>query len=183
MLFNRDFHTLFTIAATQCPPTPLCWHTCRGTACERRSIAELRPRRNARRSQHSLAGACGVLSFCPFRAHIVFSIRFQCHCIRVGWRHFVCRCHGNAQGGTKNGLMFGEAVVLLDTGGEWFGRASAAAKFVCKQAMQLPSKMRFIAGTRNVRCRLRSSAYILHCVYFCYTIVPAQNNRLPRSAI
>lgn len=46
-------------------------------------------------------------------------------------------------GGTKNGLMFGEAVLFLSD------RARAAAKnfpFIRKQLMQLPSKTRFIAA-------------------------------------
>lgn len=46
-------------------------------------------------------------------------------------------------GGTKNGMMYGEAVVFLD--------ASLARdfKFVRKQGAQLPSKMRFIAAQFN----------------------------------
>ena len=43
-------------------------------------------------------------------------------------------------GGTKNGLLFGEAVVLLKPG------LSPDFKFVRKQMMQLPSKTRFIAA-------------------------------------
>ena len=46
-------------------------------------------------------------------------------------------------GGTKNGLMFGEAVLFLSE------KARAAAKdfaFIRKQLMQLPSKTRFIAA-------------------------------------
>ncbi len=46
-------------------------------------------------------------------------------------------------GGTKNGLMFGEAVLFLSK------RSREAAKdfpFIRKQLMQLPSKTRFIAG-------------------------------------
>ncbi len=43
-------------------------------------------------------------------------------------------------GGTKNGMLFGEAVVFLREGlGEDF-------RFVCKQGAQLASKMRFIAA-------------------------------------
>jgi threonine aldolase len=43
-------------------------------------------------------------------------------------------------GGTKNGMMYGEAVVFFDR------RRAAAFKFVRKQGAQLPSKMRFIAA-------------------------------------
>lgn len=43
-------------------------------------------------------------------------------------------------GGTKNGLMFGEAVVFLDQ------RAHAHFPYIRKQGMQLHSKMRFIAA-------------------------------------
>lgn len=43
-------------------------------------------------------------------------------------------------GGTKNGLMYGEAVLFLDPD---LGRH---ARFVRKQAAQLPSKMRFVAA-------------------------------------
>lgn len=43
-------------------------------------------------------------------------------------------------GGTKNGMMYGEAVVFLDPA------LASRAKFVRKQAMQLPSKTRFISS-------------------------------------
>jgi threonine aldolase len=43
-------------------------------------------------------------------------------------------------GGTKNGLMFGEAVVFLNPA------LSEGFKFVRKQLMQLPSKTRFVAA-------------------------------------
>lgn len=43
-------------------------------------------------------------------------------------------------GGTKNGLMFGEAVVFLKP------KLAAGFKYVRKQGMQLASKMRFIAA-------------------------------------
>ena len=43
-------------------------------------------------------------------------------------------------GGTKNGLVGGEAVVFFDP------RRAADFKYLRKQAMQLPSKMRFIAA-------------------------------------
>jgi threonine aldolase len=43
-------------------------------------------------------------------------------------------------GGTKNGMMYGEAVVFCDPA------LGADAKFVRKQATQLPSKMRFVAA-------------------------------------
>ena len=43
-------------------------------------------------------------------------------------------------GGTKNGMMYGEAVVFLDP------RLGANAKFIRKQATQLPSKMRFVSA-------------------------------------
>jgi threonine aldolase len=43
-------------------------------------------------------------------------------------------------GGTKNGMMYGEAVVFFDP------RVAADFKFVRKQGAQLPSKMRFIAA-------------------------------------
>ncbi len=52
-------------------------------------------------------------------------------------------------GGTKNGLMLGEAVIFLpsplrrEVGGEVLGRN---VKFIRKQAMQLASKMRFVAA-------------------------------------
>jgi threonine aldolase len=43
-------------------------------------------------------------------------------------------------GGTKNGMMYGEAVVFCDP------TLGADAKFIRKQATQLPSKMRFVAA-------------------------------------
>ncbi|HEY5156069.1 MAG TPA: aminotransferase class V-fold PLP-dependent enzyme [Acidimicrobiales bacterium] len=43
-------------------------------------------------------------------------------------------------GGTKNGLMYGEAVVFLTPG------LGGAARFVRKQAAQLPSKMRYVSA-------------------------------------
>jgi threonine aldolase len=43
-------------------------------------------------------------------------------------------------GGTKNGMMYGEAVVFCDPA------LGADAKFIRKQAAQLPSKMRFVAA-------------------------------------
>ena len=43
-------------------------------------------------------------------------------------------------GGTKNGMMYGEAVVFPDP------RLAAGFEFVRKQAAQLPSKMRFVAA-------------------------------------
>jgi len=43
-------------------------------------------------------------------------------------------------GGTKNGMMYGEAVVFLEP------RLAEDFKFVRKQAAQLPSKMRFVAA-------------------------------------
>lgn len=46
-------------------------------------------------------------------------------------------------GGTKAGMAFGEAVVLLDP------TLAARAKFIRKQVTQLPSKMRFIAAQFN----------------------------------
>ncbi|MCU1397251.1 MAG: L-threonine aldolase [Acidimicrobiales bacterium] len=46
-------------------------------------------------------------------------------------------------GATKNGMMYGEAVVCLDT------RAAMVAPFVRKQTTQLPSKMRFVAAQLN----------------------------------
>ena len=46
-------------------------------------------------------------------------------------------------GGTKNGMMYGEAVVFFDP------RRARDFKFVRKQGAQLPSKMRFIAAQFN----------------------------------
>jgi threonine aldolase len=46
-------------------------------------------------------------------------------------------------GGTKNGMMYGEAVVFLDP------RLARDFKFTRKQGAQLPSKMRFIAAQFN----------------------------------
>ena len=43
-------------------------------------------------------------------------------------------------GGTKNGMMYGEAVVFLDPA------LGEHAHFVRKQATQLPSKMRYVAA-------------------------------------
>src|SRR5262249_43710176 len=43
-------------------------------------------------------------------------------------------------GGTKNGMMYGEAVVYLNAS------LAEEARFVRKQVTQLPSKMRFIAA-------------------------------------
>jgi threonine aldolase len=45
-----------------------------------------------------------------------------------------------AFGGTKNGLVFGEAIVVADPG------LAAELRFVRKQATQLPSKARFVAA-------------------------------------
>ncbi len=46
-------------------------------------------------------------------------------------------------GGTKNGMMYGEAVVFLD------GSRARDFRFTRKQGAQLPSKMRFIAAQFN----------------------------------
>ena len=46
-------------------------------------------------------------------------------------------------GGTKNGMMFGEAVIFFDT------EVSANFKYLRKQGMQLHSKMRFISAQFN----------------------------------
>lgn len=46
-------------------------------------------------------------------------------------------------GGTKNGLLYGEAVVYLDS------QLARSAPFVRKQVTQLPSKMRFVAAQLN----------------------------------
>ena len=43
-------------------------------------------------------------------------------------------------GGTKNGMMYGEAVVFMNP------ELGANARFIRKQATQLPSKMRFVAA-------------------------------------
>jgi threonine aldolase len=43
-------------------------------------------------------------------------------------------------GGTKNGMMYGEAVVIFDK------QRATDFKFIRKQGMQLPSKMRFISA-------------------------------------
>jgi len=43
-------------------------------------------------------------------------------------------------GGTKNGMMYGEAVIFFDR------ELAADFKYIRKQGMQLPSKMRFIAA-------------------------------------
>src|SRR5688572_3513582 len=43
-------------------------------------------------------------------------------------------------GGTKNGMMYGEAVIFFDQ------ELAADFKYIRKQGMQLPSKMRFIAA-------------------------------------
>jgi threonine aldolase len=43
-------------------------------------------------------------------------------------------------GGTKNGMMYGEAVIFFDQS------LAADFKYIRKQGMQLPSKMRFIAA-------------------------------------
>lgn len=43
-------------------------------------------------------------------------------------------------GGTKNGMMYGEAVIFFDQ------KLAADFKYIRKQGMQLPSKMRFIAA-------------------------------------
>ena len=50
-------------------------------------------------------------------------------------------------GATKNGMMYGEAVVCLDE------RAAMLAPFVRKQTTQLPSKMRFVAAQLNALLR------------------------------
>ncbi|MCU1365150.1 MAG: ltaE 1 [Ilumatobacteraceae bacterium] len=50
-------------------------------------------------------------------------------------------------GATKNGLMYGEAVVCLTA------RAAMVAPFVRKQTTQLPSKMRFVAAQLNALLR------------------------------
>ena len=46
-------------------------------------------------------------------------------------------------GGTKNGLLFGEAVLLANAGDK---KETRDFKFIRKQCMQLPSKMRFLGG-------------------------------------
>src|SRR5438477_586467 len=46
-------------------------------------------------------------------------------------------------GATKNGLMYGEAVVDLN------GRFAQVGRYVRKQVTQLPSKMRFVAAQMN----------------------------------
>ena len=43
-------------------------------------------------------------------------------------------------GGTKNGMMYGEAVIFFDT------KLAAEFKYIRKQGMHLPSKMRFISA-------------------------------------
>ncbi|MCP5053986.1 MAG: low specificity L-threonine aldolase [bacterium] len=48
-------------------------------------------------------------------------------------------------GGTKNGMMMGEAVVFFDGG----GAAAREFKYIRKQGMQLFSKMRFLAAQFN----------------------------------
>ncbi len=50
-------------------------------------------------------------------------------------------------GATKNGMMYGEAVVYLND------RFAAVAPFVRKQVTQLPSKMRFVAAQFNALLR------------------------------
>jgi threonine aldolase len=50
-------------------------------------------------------------------------------------------------GATKNGMMYGEAVVYLTD------RFAAAAPFVRKQVTQLPSKMRFVAAQMSALLR------------------------------
>ena len=58
-------------------------------------------------------------------------------------------------GGTKNGLMYGEAVLYFDNGSltgelaETVRRARRYAPFARKQATQLPSKMRFVSAQFN----------------------------------
>ena len=55
-------------------------------------------------------------------------------------KDLVTGCDALSFGGTKNGLLFGEAVVLFNP------RAKEDFKYIRKQCMQLPSKMRFISG-------------------------------------
>jgi threonine aldolase len=43
-------------------------------------------------------------------------------------------------GGTKNGMMYGEAVVFFDS------KLAAGFKYIRKQGMHLPSKMRFVSA-------------------------------------
>ncbi|HRE02699.1 MAG TPA: threonine aldolase, partial [Ilumatobacteraceae bacterium] len=50
-------------------------------------------------------------------------------------------------GGTKNGMMYGEAVVVLDD------RFATAAPYLRKQVTQLPSKMRYVAAQFNAMFR------------------------------
>ncbi|HEY4332237.1 MAG TPA: aminotransferase class I/II-fold pyridoxal phosphate-dependent enzyme [Ilumatobacteraceae bacterium] len=50
-------------------------------------------------------------------------------------------------GGTKNGMMYGEAVIYLNP------RFARVAPFVRKQVTQLPSKMRFVAAQFNALLR------------------------------
>jgi threonine aldolase len=50
-------------------------------------------------------------------------------------------------GGTKNGLMMGEAIVVLNP--ELLKRAKNELKYIRKQSAQLPSKTRFIASQFN----------------------------------
>jgi threonine aldolase len=60
-------------------------------------------------------------------------------------------------GGTKNGMMYGEAVVFLNPS------LARRAKFLRKQALQLPSKARFIAAQFGALLRddlwLRTAAH------------------------
>ncbi len=49
-------------------------------------------------------------------------------------------------GGTKNGLMFGEAVVVLDHGRAGGPDPAAVMKYLRKMNMQLASKMRFVSA-------------------------------------
>ncbi len=67
------------------------------------------------------------------------------HFLKIDFHDFIqlCRPDVISMGGTKNGLMFGEALLVFRP--ELF----EAYKFLRKQSMQLPSKGRFIAAQFN----------------------------------
>jgi threonine aldolase len=98
-------------------------------------------------------------------------------------------------GGTKNGMMYGEAVVYLDP------ELARSARFVRKQVTQLPSKMRFVAAQFTALLRdglwLRNAAHANDMATRLYELVHEQGGvdldgppvvnslfpRLPKEAI
>lgn len=66
-------------------------------------------------------------------------------------------------GGTKNGLMMGEAILILNP--ELAKKSRQRLKYIRKQAAQLPSKTRFIAA--QFECYLQNELYLSIAKHAC----------------